>query len=88
MQVSLPHPALHASHGGIWLAEEGVTRPVSRAEAVRRAGDTPVLLLNAPLIAQRLGHAELSGLDLLELFAFLHPARFMVPTPKGLAAAP
>src|SRR5262249_52299182 len=29
--------------------------------------------------------SELSGLDLLELFAFLHPARFMVPTPKGLA---
>ena len=27
------------------------------------------------------------GLDLLELFAFVHPARFCVPTPKGLAHA-
>nr|WP_246587168.1 ATP-dependent DNA helicase [Stakelama flava] len=49
------------------------------------AADTPLILMNAPLIAQRLGYGELSGLDILELFAFLHPAQFMVPTPKGLA---
>jgi ATP-dependent DNA helicase DinG len=42
-------------------------------------------MLNAPLVAQRLGYAELSGLDLLELFAFVYPARFVVPTAKGLA---
>ena len=46
-----------------------------------------MILLNAALIGQRLGYADLSGLDLLELFAFLHPARFAVPTPKGLARA-
>ncbi|MGN6373993.1 MAG: ATP-dependent DNA helicase, partial [Sphingomonas sp.] len=40
-----------------------------------------------PLVGQRLGYADLSGLDLLELFAFLPPARFMGPTPKGLARA-
>lgn len=44
-----------------------------------------MIMLNAPLVGERLGYAELSGLDLLELFAFVHPARFMVPTPKGLA---
>lgn len=84
----LPYPALHASHGGIWVATpEGEVRGISRGEAIRLAADTPTLVLNAPLVAQRLGYAELSGLDLLELFAFLRPARFMVPTPKGLAAA-
>ena len=51
------------------------------------AADTPLLMLNAPLVATRLGYPDLSGLDLLELFAFVHPARFMVPTPKGLAHA-
>lgn len=51
------------------------------------AADTPVLLLNAPLVASRLGYPDLSGLDLLELFAFVHPARFCVPTPRGLAEA-
>ncbi|MET0179790.1 MAG: ATP-dependent DNA helicase, partial [Novosphingobium sp.] len=51
------------------------------------AADTPLLVLNAPLVASRLGYPELSGLDLLELHAFVHPARFMVPTPAGLARA-
>ncbi|HSX56809.1 MAG TPA: ATP-dependent DNA helicase [Sphingomonas sp.] len=84
---ALPYPALHASHGGIWIATADGTRSVSRGEAVRMAADTPMVLLNAPLAAQRLGYAELSGLDLLELFAFLRPARFMVPTPRGVARA-
>ncbi len=85
MTASLPYPALHASHGGIWIAQDGKTRQVGRGEAIRIAADTPVIVLNAALVGQRLGYAELSGLDLLELFAFLHPARFMVPTPRGLA---
>ena len=83
----LSYPALHASHAGIWLATPQGTRGVGRAEAIRVAAETPVILLNAPLVGQRLGYAELSGLDLLELFAFLHPARFAVPTPAGLARA-
>jgi ATP-dependent DNA helicase DinG len=84
--VPLPYPALHASHTGIWIARDGEVRAVSRGEAIRMAADTPMILMNAPLIGQRLGYADLSGLDLLELYAFLRPARFMVPTPKGLAA--
>ncbi|TDN82902.1 ATP-dependent DNA helicase DinG [Stakelama pacifica] len=85
---TLPHPALHASHSGTWVATpDGETRAISRGEAIRLAADTPVIVMNAPLIGQRLGYGDLSGLDLLELFAFLHPARFMVPTPKGLARA-
>ncbi len=85
--MPLPYPALHASHAGIWLADAQGTRPVGRGEAIRVAADTPVLLLNAPVIGQRLGYADLSGLDLLELYAFMHPARFVVPTPAGLARA-
>lgn len=88
MVASLPYPALHASHAGIWIATpEGETRTVGRGEAIAWAADTPMIILNAPLVGQRLGYAELSGLDLLELFAFVHPARFAVPTPKGLARA-
>jgi len=82
-----PHPALHASHAGIWIADAAGTRAVGRAEAIRVAAETPVIVLNAALVGQRLGYAELSGLDLLELFAFIHPARFAVPTPAGLARA-
>jgi hypothetical protein len=81
----LPYPALHASHGGIWIAQGGETRGIGRGEAIRIAADTPVIMLNAALIGQRLGYADLSGLDLLELYAFLRPAQFAVPTPKGIA---
>lgn len=86
---TLPLPALHASHAGTWLrdAQDGGTRGVSKGEAVMAAADTPLLVLNAPLVASRLGYPDLSGLDLLELFAFVHPAKFCVPTPKGLAHA-
>ncbi|TPG40376.1 ATP-dependent DNA helicase [Sphingomonas koreensis] len=87
MTPALPYPALYASHAGIWIATAEETRQIGRGQAVRMAADTPMIVLNAPLVGQRLGYADLSGLDLLELFAFLHPARFMVPTPKGLARA-
>jgi ATP-dependent DNA helicase DinG len=78
--------ALYASHSGIWIADHHGTRAISRGDAVARASETPLVLLNAPLTGQRLGYPELSGLDLLELFAFVHPARFAVPTIKGLAS--
>jgi ATP-dependent DNA helicase DinG len=79
-------PALHATHAGIWLASaEGEVREASRGEAIARAAETPHIILNAPLVGQRLGYPDLSGLDLLELFAFIHPARFAVPTAAGLS---
>jgi ATP-dependent DNA helicase DinG len=77
-------PALHATHAGIWLACDGEIREASRGEAIASAAETPHIILNAPLVGQRLGYPDLSGLDLLELFAFIHPARFAVPTPAGL----
>lgn len=88
MSETLSLPALHASHGGNWLrAPGGETGAVSKGDAIIAASDTPVLMLNAPLVANRLGYPDLSGLDVLELFAFIHPARFCVPTPRGLAQA-
>ncbi len=94
--TALALPALHASHSGCWLNDtresggrggSGGSRPVGKGEAIMAAADTPLLMLNAPLVASRLGYPDLSGLDLLELYAFIHPARFVVPTPKGLAQA-
>jgi len=90
--ASLPEPlalpALHASHGGHWLrTAAGASSAVSKGDGIMAAADTPVLMINAPLVASRLGYPDLSGLDLLEAFAFVHPARFCVPTPRGLAEA-
>src|SRR5215204_7779394 len=84
----LPLPALHATHAGIWIAGRGEgAREASRGEAIARAAETPHIILNAPLVGQRLGYPDLSGLDLLELFAFIHPARFAVPTVPGMCRA-
>ncbi|HEX3423719.1 MAG TPA: ATP-dependent DNA helicase [Sphingomicrobium sp.] len=80
-------PALHATHAGIWLATQNEVQEASRGEAIARAAETPHIILNAPLVGQRLGYPDLSGLDLLELFAFIHPARFAVPTAAGLSRA-
>ncbi len=86
--LPLSLPAIHASHVGIWIAgADGRVQRVGRGEAIAAVASTPHLLLGAPLTGDRLGYPELSGLDLLELFAFLYPARFAVPTPAGLAAA-
>ncbi len=84
----LPIAAIHVSHAGCWLrdgAEHARTNTVGKGAAIMAAADTPMLMLNAPLLASRLGYPDLSGLDLLELYAFIHPARFVVPTPRGLA---
>jgi len=81
-------PSIHATHAGIWLTtRDGEVREATRGEAIARAAETPHIILNAPLVGQRLGYPELSGLDLLELFAFIHPARFAVPTVAGLSRA-
>jgi len=88
MSDPLPLPALHASHSGCWLADgTGTTRATSKGDAIVAAADTPLIMLNAPLVGTRLGYPDVSGLDILELFAFVHPARFVVPTPRGLAHA-
>ncbi|HEU0310638.1 MAG TPA: ATP-dependent DNA helicase [Sphingomicrobium sp.] len=87
MAAPLPLPALHATHAGIWIAAGGEVREASRGEAIGRLAETPHVILNAPLVGQRLGYSDVSGLDLLELFAFIFPARFSVPTVSGLSRA-
>lgn len=84
----MPYPALAASHAGLWRADaSGAVAAISRTEALCRLADQPHLLLHAPQLAARLGIADISGLDLLELFAFVRPATFLVPSPAGLARA-
>ncbi|MGB7405927.1 MAG: ATP-dependent DNA helicase, partial [Pacificimonas sp.] len=84
--TTLPAPALAAALDGLFVANEAGIRRVDRSEAVRLVTSTPTIVVNAPVVGAKLGYAELSGLDLLELFAFVHPAEFAVPTVSGLAA--
>jgi ATP-dependent DNA helicase DinG len=47
----------------------------------------PPVLCHAPACARRLGLAGFAARDVLELYAFVRPARFCLPTPRGVAEA-
>ncbi len=47
----------------------------------------PPVLVHAPATLRRLGLRSVPTLDLLELFAFVLPARPVAPTPRGMALA-
>jgi ATP-dependent DNA helicase DinG len=70
-----------------WLSADGEIEALSPAEAVGRAQIDPPMLCHAVATARRLDTPGFAALDLLELFAFVYPARFCVPTPRGLAEA-
>ena len=50
-------------------------------------GQQPAMVCHAPATARRMGLTKLAFADVLELFAFVRPAQFCVPTPDGLAVA-
>src|SRR5277367_4578034 len=71
----------------LWLDPDGEIEALSPADARSRVErDTP-MLCHGPATARRLDAPGFPALDLLELFAFVHPARFCVATPRGLAEA-
>lgn len=67
---------------------DGACAVLPLAEALARlAGGRLPVVCHAPAIARRLRRERFAALDLLELFAFVRPATFCLPTPRGLAAA-
>jgi ATP-dependent DNA helicase DinG len=78
---------LATARGALWLSEDGeIERLTGPAAALRSAGTFP-LVVHAPATAARLGLDSLPARDLLELYAFVRPATFCLPTPRGLAEA-
>jgi ATP-dependent DNA helicase DinG len=87
-------PALVVSvSGALWLSADGeveaLTHEAASAQAIS-SGERgkPVLICHAPSLLARLGaDRSVAILDVLELFAFVRPAAFCLPTVAGLAAA-
>ena len=69
------------------LTTDGEIRIVDHATAKQLIHKKPVLVCHAPYTCKQLGADDILGFDILELFAFVHPAKFCVPTPTGLAKA-
>jgi len=91
-KVLLPDvPALVATpRGAVILSSDGEIDEVSKGEAAERLKTQSHLLVQARFTARRFGVRLIDmapAYDVLELFAFVHPARFCTPTPLGLARA-
>src|SRR5580700_5831501 len=71
----------------MWLSPDGEIEALSVEEARSRLETETAMVCHARATARRLDMPGFAALDLLELFAFTRPARFCVPTPRGLAAA-
>ncbi len=87
--VRLPlAPILAAGlHEAVWISADGETEILDLKTAARRARAQAPLVCHARMAARRLDLPGFAAFDILELFAFVRPARFCVPTPRGLAAA-
>src|SRR6516225_6594931 len=88
-RVLVPRAAVLVAgfHEALWLSPDGAIEALAPAEARARVLREPPMLCHARATAQRLDMSGFAAFDLLELFAFVHPARFCVPTPRGLAEA-
>src|SRR5262249_24948403 len=88
MQDGMPAAALIAGpREAVWVDAEGEIETLAHARPAKRAAATPPLVCHAPSVARRLGGAPFRAFDILTLYAFVRPARFCLPTPRGVAAA-
>ncbi len=69
------------------LTTDGEIKITNHEIAKQYINNKPVLTCHAPYMRSRLNIDTLIAFDLLELFAFVHPAKFCIPTPVGLARA-
>src|SRR5690348_4479706 len=69
----------------LWLDPDGEIEALAAADARSRVERETPMLCHGPATARRLDVPVFPSLDLLELFAFVYPARFCVPTPRGVA---
>lgn len=69
------------------LSPDGELEDMSHDEAAERVSRNPHVMVNMPVVARRLGLGHLRAYDTLELYAFVHPARFCLPTIGGLLSS-
>jgi ATP-dependent DNA helicase DinG len=75
---------LATARGALWLTADGEIEKLGAPEAALRAANNFPLVVHGPATAARLGLDSLAARDLLELYAFVRPATFCLPTVRGL----
>ena len=82
-----PPPVLWPTLGRtIWISGSGEIEDLSRQAIQARLQNEVPIVCHARAAARRIGIPDFPAFDILELFAFVRPAQFCVPTPDGLAA--
>ncbi len=87
--ILLPNaPLLAADYRHVvWLTVDGELTKMDHRSAAGRGKNTPPILCHTKSVAARLKCSVFPAFDVLELFAFVRPAQFCLPTVAGLAAA-
>jgi ATP-dependent DNA helicase DinG len=81
-------PALVAAvRKAAWATRDGSVEVLDHDTARSYAMATPPIVCHRPAVATRLGLDTLPACDVLELFAFVRPATFCLPTVRGIAEA-
>jgi ATP-dependent DNA helicase DinG len=71
----------------LWRAADREARRLAHGEVLRLVRSAPPLLCHLPAICRRLRCERFPAFDILELYAFVRPASFCLPTPVGVAQA-
>ncbi len=83
---ALPVVVVAARHAQ-FLSPDGEFERLNLEEAASRLSAAPHLLANRVMASRRLGLPPIRAFDVLELYAFVRPARYCLPTIHGLVAA-
>ena len=90
IQVLLPEAPIlvtgAAQYAVLTVDGELLQGPLSEARQHLQP-DQPPVVCHMPATCRRAGTNPFPAFDLLELFAFIRPAQFCLPTPRGLADA-
>jgi ATP-dependent DNA helicase DinG len=70
----------------IWISDAGEIATIDRQTAAARLAREVPIVCHRRWSEARAGHEIATCLDVMELYAFVRPARFCLPTPRGLAA--
>ena len=70
----------------IWISEAGEIATIDRQTAAARLARQVPIVCHRRWSEARAAHEIETCLDVMELYAFVRPARFCLPTPRGLAA--
>lgn len=71
----------------VWLRADGRVEQLDPATAARRALLDGPIVCHAPATFRKLKSQRAPAADILELYAFVRPASFCLPTPRGIAEA-